>query len=127
MAEITAPAYQNIRDYIQANWKWIALMDNQGVPVQVVRLQQGVDSRVTWTHVAGAQTLELTVVVKGSDADIGGVNGANLPKTLASSQIHASAGSATSFSTESFAPFTIQTVDDELTIKHRIQVPKVGP
>lgn len=116
MAEITSVAYQNLRDYIQANWNYIELQDDTGTPI--LRLSPS-DSRVTWTHNAGDQTLKLQIIVKGSDTDI------TKPKTFASSHIFNVATGGTSFSDEVFTAFTIETDQDELTVIHSIQVPQV--
>ncbi|WP_210367431.1 hypothetical protein [Bacillus sp. REN3] len=116
MAEITQAAYQNLRDYIQANWKYIELQDDTGVAI--VRLSV-YDSRVTWTHSVGEQTLKLQVIIKGSDSDI------TVPKTFAKSVIFNVATGGNLLSTESFTPFTIEGDQDELTVIHLIEVPKV--
>lgn len=116
MAEITSQAYQDLRDYIQSNWQYIELQDDSGVAM--LRLSPS-DSRVTWTHNAGDQTLKLQIVVKGSDSDI------TLPKTFASSHIFNVVSGGTSYSDETFTPFNMSTVDDELTVIHSIQVPQI--
>jgi hypothetical protein len=116
MAEVTQQGYQSIRDFIQANWKYIELQDDTGTAV--LRLSPS-DSRVTWTHVAGDQTLKLQIIVKGSDV------GMTLPRTFAKSVIYNVATGGQAFSTESFTSFTIETAQDELTVIHSIQVPQV--
>ena len=116
MAEITAKAYQDLRDYITANWKYIELRDEEGAPV--IRLGVG-DPRVTWTNVEGAQTLELTITLRGTDSDI------TLPSTFASSAIYKVASGGEAYSVESFSAFTMEGEGDELTVKHQIQVPQV--
>ncbi|KPC97254.1 hypothetical protein LR69_04525 [Geobacillus sp. BCO2] len=116
MAEITSQAYQAIRNYIQANWKYIELRDDVGNAI--VRLSPA-DSRVSWVHNAGDQVLKLQIVVKGSDADI------IKPKTFASSAIYDVATDGQPYSIESFTPFTIESDMDELTVIHKIQVPQV--
>ncbi|MFT8321682.1 MAG: hypothetical protein ABF649_12310 [Bacillus sp. (in: firmicutes)] len=114
MAEITSAAYQNLRDYIQTNWKYIELQDDTGVAI--IRLSPS-DSRVAYT--AEGQTLKLQVVVKGSDADI------NTPTTFAKSAIFDVASGGTPYSSETFTSFTIESDQDELTVIHSIQVPQV--
>lgn len=114
MAEITASAYQNLRDYIQANWKYIELQDETGIAI--VRLSPS-DLRVT--SIIEGNNIKITVVVKGSDSDI------VKPKTFAKSVIFNVASGGTSFSTETFTPFTIESDQDELTVIHSIQVPQV--
>jgi hypothetical protein len=116
MAEITSYAYQNLRDYIQANWQYLELQDEAGT--SIIRLSP-TDSRCTWTHNAGDQTLKLQVVIKGSDTDI------TLPCTFAKSVIFNVATGGSPLSEESFTPFTIETEQDELTVIHSIQVPQV--
>ncbi|EHL78960.1 hypothetical protein [Bacillus smithii] len=116
MAEITAQAYQALRNYIQSNWKYIELRDDSGNAI--VRLSPS-DSRVTWTHNAGDQTLKLQVIIKGSDVDI------QKPKTFAKSAIYDVATGGNAYSVESFTPFTVESDQDELTVIHEIQVPKV--
>ncbi|MDE8562759.1 hypothetical protein PNH38_02540 [Anoxybacillus rupiensis] len=116
MAEITSSAYQALRNYIQNNWKYIELRDDANNPI--LRLSPS-DSRVTWVHNAGDQTLKLQVVIKGSDADI------TKPKTFASSAIYDVATGGQPYSIESFTPFTIESDMDELTVIHEIQVPQV--
>lgn len=116
MAEINASGYQSIRDYIQANWKYIELRD--GIGTAILRADTS-DNRVSWTHTAGSQTLELTIVVKGADAGI------TLPQTFASSAIYDVASGGNPFSVEAFTSFTMEGTGDELTVKHQIQVPKV--
>lgn len=114
MAEITQAAYQNLRDYIQSNWKYIELQDDTGVAI--VRLSPS-DSRVT--SIIEGNNVKITVVVKGSDSDI------TAPKTFAKSVIYNVATGGSPLSVESFTPFTIEGDQDELTIIHSIQVPKV--
>lgn len=116
MAEITSSAYQAIRDYIQQNWKYIELRDDAGNAI--VRLSPS-DSRVSWIHNAGDQTLKLQVIIKGSDADI------TKPQTFASSAIYDVATGGQPYSIESFTPFTIESDQDELTVIHSIEVPQV--
>jgi hypothetical protein len=118
MAEITAAAYQDLRDHVEATWTYIALLDDTST--EVVRLPLS-DARVTWTHIAGAQTLELTVVLSGSDAEISG----SLPKTISESRLYKVAVAGDSFSTETFSDFIIQTTDDQITVKHRLEVPEI--
>jgi len=84
----------------------------------IVRLNVS-DARVTWTHAPGAQTLELTTIITGSDSDI------QLPQTFAASAIYKVATVGDALSVETFTQFTIEATSDQLTIKHRIEVPRV--
>ncbi|USK86160.1 hypothetical protein [Peribacillus asahii] len=116
MAEISTVAYQDLRNYIQTNWKYIELQDEAGTPV--VRLSPS-DSRVQWTHLANDQTLKLQVVIKGIDSDI------TAPKTFTKSVIYNVPTGGSPLSSETFTPFTIESDQDELTVVHSISVPKV--
>lgn len=116
--EITTAGYQSIRDFIQANWKYIELRDGVGSPI--IRIGIG-DARVTWTHLANAQTLKLQIVVKGSDSELSAL----LPKTFASSAIYAVSTAGTTFAVESFSNFTMEASGDELTVIHQLEIPQV--
>lgn len=118
MAEISANGYQDIRDRIQAGWQYIELRDGAGVAV--VRLPES-DSRVTWTHTPGAQTLELTVVVKGDDTDIAPL----LPKTFGSAALYTVAANGNPMAVEAFTQFTMSTAADQLTVIFKVEVPQV--
>jgi len=116
MAEITTDAYQNLRDYIESNWQYIELQDDTNAVI--VRLDPS-DSRVTWTHTASSQTLELQVVITGSDADI------TLPQTFAKSVIYNVVTGGNPFSTETFTAFDMTQAEDQLTVTHNVEVPQV--
>lgn len=114
MAEITASAYSDLRNYIQTNWQYIELQDETGTAI--LRLSPA-DSRVT--SIIEGNSVKITVVVKGSDTDI------VAPKTFSKSVIYNVATDGTPFSTESFTAFTIETDQDELTVIHNIEIPQV--
>lgn len=116
MANATSYAYQDLRDYIVANWKYIELRDSIG---NVFLRISTSDSRVTWTHVAKSQTLELTVTIQGSNSDI------SLPSAFSQSAIFKGAVGGEAVSIETFPTFTMEGIGDELTVKHRIEVPRV--
>lgn len=116
MAEITTQAYVDLRKYIQSNWQYIELQDDAGT--KIVRLSPS-DNRVTWSHAEGDQTLKLQVIIKGSDSDI------VKPSTFVKSAIFNVVTGGQPFSVESFTPFTLEQNEDELTVIHSIQVPKL--
>lgn len=116
MTEIKPAGYQDLRNYIEANWEYIELRDDQGSAI--VRLPI-TDDRVEWTHTPGAQTLEMTVTINGSDPDI------SLPQTVAGSALYKAASGGDAMSEKTFVPFTLMAAEDEITIRHQIQVPEV--
>lgn len=118
MSVIKADGYQAIRDYIEANWTYIELRDGTQAPI--VRLPVS-DARVTWTHNPGAQTLEVTVVVRGNDADITSL----LPKTFAGAAIYKAAVGGVAMSEETFTAFNMASASDQLTVKYQIEVPQI--
>lgn len=119
MAEITTSGYQSIRDFVEANWKYIELRDEN--TTKVLRLGVG-DARVKWIHTSNAQTLELQIIVKGTDAEVL----SSLPKTFSSSAIYSVASDGTAHSIETFSPFTMEASGDELTVIHQLEIPQIG-
>lgn len=115
MGEINEAGYVDLRAYIVDNWKFIELRDENDAAV--VRLET-TDPRVDWKTSEG-QTLELRVVITGSDADI------TLDTQFKSSALYKVAADGDAFSEEEFTPFTIGEDEDEMTVIHRIQVPEV--
>lgn len=116
MAEITEEGYQNIRDYIESNWIYHSLRDNSDD--EIVRIDTD-DSRTEWTHDSESQVLELTTTVAGEDSDI------SPPQEFAGSEIYDGSSGGDPYADETFESFTIETDSDELTVKHRIEVPEV--
>jgi len=122
MAQISEFGYSKLRQYIEANWKYIELQDASGTPV--IRLGVG-DSRVTWTHTAGSQTLQLQIIVNGTD--VGAT--AQSPKTFAKSAIFDVASGGTAIAIEDFLPGDVSTItkaEDKVTLRHDIQVPQIA-
>ncbi|MGG0666962.1 hypothetical protein ABE073_00275 [Lederbergia citrisecunda] len=116
MAEISQAGYKSIREHIEASWNFIELQDDTGA--KVVRLDT-TDSRVSFTHNPGAEVLELSIVINGSDADI------TLPQVFASSAIYESAGATEPVTaSEPFSNFEMTMEEDQITVRHRIQVPQ---
>jgi len=116
MSVVQNAGYQDIRNYIQDNWKYIELRDENQDPV--LRIGIG-DSRVTWTHTAGAQTLEMTCVIKGSDSDVKNL----LPKTFAGAALFKVESEGSAMSEEEFTNFTMSSESDQLTIIYQLEVP----
>lgn len=117
MTEITEPAYQDIRNYIQTNWTYMELRDVENTPI--IRIRIGGDARAKWVHTANARTLMAEVTVQGSDADI------PVPCTIARSVIYKGAVGGEAFSEETITPFYIMDESDRCTITHHIEVPMV--
>lgn len=114
MAEITGSAYSDLRTYISSNWQYIELQNEVGSPIMRIKTT---DPRVT--SVIEGNNVKLTLVIKGADSDI------VKPITFAQSATYKVATGGNAFTVEPFAPFTIEGDNDELTIIHEIQIPKI--
>lgn len=119
MSVVQNAGYQDIRDYIQDNWKYIELRNESQNPV--LRIGIG-DPRVTWTHTAGAQTLEMTCVIRGNDPDVVSL----LPQTFAGAALFKVASGGSAMSAEEFTNFTMSSASDQLTIIYQLEVPQVS-
>ena len=119
MAEITEAGYQVIRDLIESTsgYGYIELQEADGTPWE--RLVIDTDARCVWSHAASAQTLELTITIRGDDADV------TLPQEFGKSVFFAGASGGSALSTETFTTATLENETDELVLKHQIQVPEV--
>lgn len=115
VSEINEAGYQEIRDFIQSNWDYIELYDDTDSAIG--RWEVG-GSKASWTHSAGDQTLEMTLIVTGADLGVG--------NTVSGSRIFSVATGGDILHQEPFAnAFTVSQDNDELTVKHQIQVPQV--
>ena len=117
MAEVTDKGYQSIRDFIEANWIYHSLRDE--ADEEIIRISPS-DARCEWTHSNGVQVLEITTTVTGADSDI------TPPQTFAGSELYDVSSGGDVLADETFTQFTIESDSDELTIKHRIEVPQEG-
>lgn len=114
MAEIRQEGYQALRNFIQANWKYIELQNDANSPV--VRLSPA-DNKVTWVHNAGESVLKLQIIITGANVTLG--------TTISHSAIFDGATGGLPYSKETFNPFTFESEEDQLTVIHSIEVPKV--
>lgn len=115
MAQITEYGWETIRNFIEENWKYIELQNETGTAI--IRLGVG-DSRVTWTHVDGATTLELQIKITGADI--------TLPATIAKTAIFNVAIGGSVIATADVEVTTLTQTIDELTVVANIQVPTVA-
>ena len=123
VGDIYAEGYQDLRDYVQANYKYIALVDSDDN--EIVRMEIGVDIRANWIHVAGANPLIVQVTVKGSDAEIAE------PCTLNKVYLYKTAVSTVKMAGGLHTPFTIESgdagsADDSMVLTFQFELPKVS-
>lgn len=121
MSEISSAGYQTVRDWMTQSSAWGFHALCNGADVELLRVNIDTDTRSSWTHVSGSQTLEVTTVIKGSDSEIS----ASLPVTFAKSKMYKTSSGGSVLSTETFSSITLTTVNDQITVKHQIEVPEV--
>ena len=134
MAEITEKAYESIRAHLVDTITRVVLKDDTGA--EILNLPIATDDRLTWIHptkevqtgwdqlgnpiyntVPDTQTLQLEIVITGSDT------GVTLPTTFAEVELHDDISNI--LSAESFEPFMMTQEEDQITIIHSVEVPKV--
>ncbi len=113
--EITEFGYQQIRNFIEGSWIYIALIDSGDD--EVLRLSVS-DPRVTWIHDPNDAILRLRVQIQGSDIDV------PIPTTFAKSILYNSAVSSDIIHERVFDNATIANPNDQLTVTHSIEVPE---
>ncbi|MHA6251948.1 hypothetical protein [Oceanobacillus sp. CAU 1775] len=133
MAEITEKAYESIRAHLVETITRVELQDESGE--QILNRPIATDDRFTWIHptkevqtgwddlgnqiystIPDTDTLQLEMVIKGSDSNL------TLPVTFAQSVL---SSDTEDFSVEAFEPFSMTQADDQITIVHSVEVPKV--
>lgn len=118
MADFTAAGYRRIRELLQVDWNFLALLDDQGV--EVVRVNIATDPRAAYTIGAEQQEMQITLTVEGADPDI------PLGHTFVESRIYHAAAGGDPDSVEAFAPFIIGVDEDRLVVRHHLQVPRIA-
>lgn len=111
MSSITTYGYSAIQNYIASKFTYLELQDQNGNPIKRFDTSNG----LTITNVG--QTIVYQVVATGDNTF--------LNKTVAKSVLFDVASGGQSFAEESFLPFTFESEEDELTVKHTIQVPQI--
>ena len=115
--EITNAGYLALRNFVQSTFKFVSIVDNLGA--EVMRLEIGVDSRANWTHVAGANPLEVTVNLTGANAEI------SEPRTFTGVYLYNAASGGLALCGGNHTQFTMEADDDTLQIKVQIELPTV--
>ncbi len=114
--EITEFGYQLVRDYIESDWNYIEIIDENSNPI--MRLSTD-DERVHWAHDPGDQILVLSVGLSGSDPDLA------LPKVVTGSVIYHTEISDNPIHSDGMPAAEMNNEADTLTINHRIYVPQL--
>jgi hypothetical protein len=127
--ELTNAGYESIRDLINssrtspAQWDYIALVDDGGN--EVIRTQISNDADASWSTDdqdgdSTSETMVVTYTITGADV--------STPVTIVKSQLYddASGSGAPVLSEDSFTSATLDADSDELTVTHKVEVPKVA-
>lgn len=113
MAQINNYGYEKLRQYILANWTYLEVRTPTGTVIK----RFGVSDGLTITGNATTQELEYKLVLNGDETFLG--------QTVGKSVLFDVATDGTAIATEVFTSFTFESVDDQLTILHKLQVPAV--
>lgn len=134
MAEVTNNAYDLIKYHIQENWDRVRIYDNNGQQIATYSIN---DQNVNWIHptkqfmidrdkfgnpinvdIADGNVMQLQIKIKGEDVSN------KLPTTFVKSVIEQDKTGHV-LSEEEFTPFEMTQEQDEITIIHHIEVPKI--
>lgn len=111
--ELPTAGYEDLRDHAQTAWDYVELVDD--ADAVVTRFQISTDTRASW--VTNGNVRELTVTVKGSDADI------TTPVTIVESRLFDVSTGGSALSADTFTGATLDADGDELTITHKLEIP----
>ncbi|OLS37914.1 hypothetical protein BTR22_05230 [Alkalihalophilus pseudofirmus] len=106
--EIKELGYQSLRSFIVNDWNKVIIRNTDNA--QAFELDG-----LNWIHEPLNKELKFEMVIKGSDVDIN--------TTASKLELYDSNGNIVS--EEEFEPFTFSNLEDELTITHTIEVPRV--
>ena len=127
MVEYNADGYDDLRQYIYDNYNWLAILNDSGT--ELLRWDLLSNSNVTVDSDATSNPIQYSITITGQDiVDAGG----SLPQTLASQEIHKTAGSSTPFgsdvlrdSTGTERSATLEATSDEVTVVFEQQAPQI--
>lgn len=116
---LSTAGYEDLRSYVQNNWKYVALINDSGT--EVTRINIPNDSRASWTSGSGSNPLEVEVVVTGGDSDIDvQSNGAT---TISKAASYKTSTGGSNLGDETLTNATLEASQDELTVTHTIEIP----
>jgi len=115
--EINPNGYADLTTYIvgATGWKYIELQESNGTPI-LRREIGGVGTLATWENTT-APTLQVQIIVNGTDADV------TLPKTFVKSALFKSSIGGTELCSNTYSSFTMVNTSDQLTVIHNIEIP----
>ncbi|MGE6488935.1 hypothetical protein [Paenisporosarcina sp. NPDC076898] len=112
MTQVTSYAYYKLQTYAIGSWKYLEVQKADGTPIKRFAVADG----LTITQVG--QSIEYQIIISGSNALFTG-------QSVAKSVIFDVATGGQPIAIETFTEFTFAASEDQLTIKHTIQIPQV--
>lgn len=112
MSNITTYGYNKIQNYLAQNVTYLELQDEQGNPIKRFNTTNG----LTIQNDINNRTITYEVVATGDNTFIN--------KTVSKSVLFDVATGGQPIAVEEFSPFTFESEEDELTVKHKLQLPQ---
>lgn len=114
MANINQHGYEKLRSFVIANWTYLEVRTPTGIVLKRFSTTDG----LIITGTSTSTEIVYKVVISGSDATF-------LNQEVGQSILFDTASGGSAIATETFTTFTFESIDDELTIIHKLQVPQV--
>jgi hypothetical protein len=116
--QIESYGFEDLRNYAQSNWAFIALIASDGS--EILRWDANNNSNVTWSSGPGTNPLTAEITVKGQDIiDAGG----SLPVTISETETYKSASASTRIGNDTMSDATLEVAEDQVTISHNYNLP----
>jgi hypothetical protein len=90
MVDYDLHGYDQIRNYIQSNWNWLAILNDSGT--ELLRWDLTANANVTVVSDETSDPLEYTITVTGQDIVDAGYS---LPQTLSNLELYETSGAST--------------------------------
>lgn len=118
MTSFDANGYDDLRSYMQNNWRHIAIVDDQGT--ELFRINVNTDSRASFVSGSGANPLTAEITLTGQDFMDEGIS---LPSTVALTEVYKTSAGTTRVAHDSVKDATVETANDEVIITHDYKIP----
>lgn len=116
--EISSAGYLDLRNYIESanGWKWAELRDSLGAVWKRISTD---DPRVSWTHNAEDNPLELSITLTGSDMDM------DLPEEFKTVALFKADTGGDALAVGDITQVILEQETDQVIIRAQIQVPQI--
>jgi len=122
MVSTTPDGETDLRQYIQNNWSYVALIDDIGDVVTRIDVEN--DSRAGWDNTYENKPIAAVMTIKGDDADIG-ADEIGTEITLTATQSRKTDTSSEILCEDSATDALLASGENEVVIYHRIQYPTI--